>query len=252
MTSKPVVLVHHTPDELAQAVCSRLITTLVDVQSTGRVPQWVLTGGSVADRIHTAVAASPARDAVDWSRVELWWGDERFLPSGASERNETQARQALLGQLPLDPSRVHHMAASDEVDDDPERAADQYAGELKAAARPEDHGDVPTFDVVMLGVGPDGHVASLFPEQPALGDDRAAVAVRDSPKPPPTRITLTLRTLGHAREVWFVVAGDDKAGAVRMALGGSGVVQIPAAGPHGLDRTLWLLDQAAACQLPTA
>jgi 6-phosphogluconolactonase len=210
----------------------------------------VLTGGSIADRIHGAVAASPARDAVDWSRVELWWGDERFLPSGDPDRNETQARKALIDHLRVDDTRIHPMAASDRVDDDPDRAAELYAAELAAAAEPEDHGDVPTFDIVMLGVGPDGHVASLFPERPALYDERAVVAVRHSPKPPPTRITLTMATLARAREVWFVVAGEDKAKAAHLALSGAGVVQVPAAGPRGTKRTLWMLDRDAASQLP--
>jgi 6-phosphogluconolactonase len=250
LTPGPTVLVHRTADELAQAVCARLVTTLVDAQSAGRVPSLVLTGGSIADRIHAAVAGSPARDAVDWSHVELWWGDERFLPSGDPDRNETQARLALLDHVRVDPGRVHAMAASDTVDDDPDRAADLYAEELAAAATPEDHGDLPTFDILMLGVGPDGHVASLFPERPALYDERAAVAVRNSPKPPPTRITLTMRTLARAREVWFVVAGDDKAKAAHLALQGAGVVQVPAAGPRGIQRTLWMLDREAASQLP--
>lgn len=249
--SRPAVLVHHTPDELAQAVCGRLITSLVDVQSTGRVPHWVLTGGTIADKIHAAVAASPARGAVDWSRVELWWGDERFLPDGDPDRNETQARKALLDELPLDPHRVHPMAASDAVDDDPDRAASEYAETLRRAARPEDHAQVPTFDVLMLGVGPDGHIASLFPERPALYEtERTAVAVRNSPKPPPTRVTLTMPVLQRAREVWFVVSGEEKSHAAHLALSGAGQVQIPAAGPKGLQRTLWMLDKAAASQLP--
>ena len=199
-----------------------------------------------------AGAESPARGAVDWARVEAWWGDERFLPAGDPERNETQARAALLDHVPVDPSRVHPMPASDQVDDDPDRAADDYAAELRRAAAPEDHGAVPTFDVLMLGVGPDGHVASLFPEKPALyEEERPVVAVRGSPKPPPTRVTLTMPTLQRAREVWFVVAGDDKAKAARLALSGAGVVQIPAAGPRGIQRTMWFLDRAAASELPT-
>lgn len=249
--SQPSVLVHRSPDELAESVCARLITTLVDIQSSGRVPTWVLTGGTIADRIHAAVAASPARDAVDWARVELWWGDERFLASGHADRNETQARLALLDALPLDPVRVHPMPAADHVDGDAERSAQIYADALQEAAQPEDHAGSPTFDIVMLGVGPDGHVASLFPEQPALyEEERTAVAVRGAPKPPPTRITLTMRTLQRAREVWFVVAGEDKARAVHLALSGAGTVQVPAAGPRGQHRTLWLLDRLAASQLP--
>ncbi len=246
----PTVIVHRSPEELASAVCARLITTLVDVQSAGRVAHWVLTGGTIADKIHAAVAATTARDAVDWSRVEFWWGDERFVAADDDDRNERQARQALLDQLRVDPDRVHPMPSAD-TGLDAEAAAAAYAETLRAATRPEDHGVVPTFDVVMLGVGPDGHVASLFPERPALYDERPVTAVRGSPKPPPTRVTMTMPTLQHGREVWFVASGEEKAKAVHLALSGAGVVQIPAAGPRGRERTLWLLDQAAASELPS-
>ncbi|MGI8889151.1 MAG: 6-phosphogluconolactonase [Nocardioidaceae bacterium] len=244
----PQVLVHSTADDLAEAVCARLLTTFVDIQATGRVPSWVLTGGSIADRIHAAVAASKARDEVDWARVELWWGDERFLPSQDADRNETQARKVLLDRLPLDPPLVHPMAASDEVDGDLDAAAEHYSEALRGAGNHEESG-TPAFDVAMLGVGPDGHVASLFPGRSELHEKRPAVAVRDSPKPPPTRITLTLAALQRARQVWFVVAGDDKADAVQRALTGADVIQVPAAGPRGTERTLWLLDGAAASAL---
>jgi 6-phosphogluconolactonase len=249
--SSPTVLVHRTAEELAEAVAARLITTLVDIQSTGRVPHWVLTGGTIADKIHATIGRSRARDAVDWSRVEVWWGDERFLPSGDPDRNETQARGALLGQVRLDPAKVHAIPAADQADDDPDLAAAAYAETLRHAARPEDHGEVPTFDILMLGVGPDGHVASLFPERPALYETgRSVVAVRNAPKPPPIRVSLTMPVLKRAREVWFVVSGEDKAKAAYLALSGAGEIQIPAAGPRGLQRTLWLLDKPAASQLP--
>ena len=143
------------------------------------------------------------------------------------------------------------MPPSDGPDgDDPEAAAARYAAELAAAARPEDHADAPAFDVCLLGVGPDGHIASLFPGMPALYDDRTVVAVRGAPKPPPTRISLTLPVIQGSREVWAVVAGEDKAAAVTMALSGAGPTQVPAAGAGGRDRTLWLLDRGAAGTLP--
>ncbi len=249
--SSPTVIVHRTSDELAASVCSRLITTLVDVQSAGRVPHWVLTGGSIADQVHRSVADSSARDAVDWSRVEFWWGDERFVPVDDDDRNERQAREALIDVLKVDPSRVHPMPSSDGPHPDADSAAAAYAEVLRRSTQPEDHGVVPTFDVVMLGVGPDGHVASLFPERPALYDERPVTAVRGAPKPPPTRLTMTMPTLQRSREVWFVVSGEEKAKAVHLALSGAGTVQIPAAGPRGLQRTLWLLDQSAASQLPS-
>ena len=243
------VIVHRSAELLAESVCARLVTALVDVQASGRVPSWVLTGGTIADRVHRAVAASPARDAVDWSRVDLWWGDERFLPSGDDERNETQARAALLDQLPVDPARVHAMPAADNGATDPELAAARYADQLAAVAGTDPDDGSAHFDVLMLGVGPDGHVASLFPGLPALHDSRPVVAVTDAPKPPPTRLTLTLRTLGRAREVWFVASGEEKAAAVQRALSGADVADTPAAGPRGVHRTLWLLDDAAASRV---
>jgi 6-phosphogluconolactonase len=111
---------------------------------------------------------------------------------------------------------------------------------------------VPHFDALLLGIGPDGHCASLFPEHPGVyEEDASVIAVRNSPKPPPTRISLTFRALDAANEVWFIASGSSKARAVALALGGAGRVQVPAAGPHGRHRTLWLLDRDAAAQLPT-
>lgn len=251
--SSPSVVVHRNADMLAAAAAARLVTRLVDVQSTGRVASLVLTGGSIANRLYAALAELPAHDAVDWSRVELWWGDERFVAPDSPDRNERQAREALLDRLRLDPARVHPMPADDGAyADDPDRAASDYAESLAAAAQPEDHGPSPAFDILLLGVGPDGHVASLFPERPELYEERPTSAVRHSPKPPPTRVTMTMPTLRRAREVWFVVAGADKAGPVRLALGGAGMMQVPAAGVTGTSRTLWLLDHDAAAEVPAS
>lgn len=240
--SEPSILINRDAEGLAHAVAARFVTKLVDAQSNGGVAQVVLTGGRVAAVVYRAVAESPARTAIDWRRVEFWWGDERFLPPGDPDRNETQAQEALLSRVDVDPARIHPMPA--DTGQGPEAAAEAYAEQLAAAA--EDGNQAPTFDVVMLGVGPDGHVASLFPGYPALAEtELTAVAVHDSPKPPPTRISLTFPVLDQAREVWFVVSGEDKAEAVSQALKGA---DLPAAKPKGLDRTLWLLDEAAASQ----
>jgi 6-phosphogluconolactonase len=249
--STPEVLVHHGSSLLAKAVAARLVTKLVDVQAaTGRA-SLVLTGGGIGTAVLAELAAAPARDAVDWRRLDIWWGDERFLPTGDPERNETGAQQALLRHLDTDPDRVHAMPGPDGPDGpDPEAAAGRYAAALAAAARPEDHGPVPAFDVLMLGIGPEGHVASLFPGMPALYDERQVVAVRGAPKPPPTRLTLTLPAIRSARDVWILAAGDEKAGAVRLALSGVGPMQVPAAGARGRQRTLFLLDRGAASRLP--
>ncbi len=245
----PALLLHRDVEALTHAVAARLVTRLVDAQSNGRVASVALTGGRVAAAVYRTIAGSPARSAVDWSRVDLWWSDERFLPPGDPERNETQAREALLSTVALDPARVHAMPADTGQGAEPAAAA--YAAELARAASVGDRLAVPTFDLVMLGVGPDGHVASLFPEQPALYErERTVVAVHGAPKPPPTRISMTMPVLSNAAEVWFVVSGEDKASAVRLALSGAGEMQVPAAGPKGRSRTLWLLDNAAGADVP--
>jgi 6-phosphogluconolactonase len=135
--------------------------------------------------------------------------------------------------------------------DDPEAAAEAYAALLASVARPEDHGDVPAFDVCMLGVGEEGHVASVFPDSPAVHEkERTVVAVRNCPKPPPTRVSLTLASVRSAQEVWLMTTGEAKAAAVALALDGAGEVRLPAAGATGRRRTLWLLDTAAASAVP--
>jgi 6-phosphogluconolactonase len=239
------VVVHVDQEVLAQAVAARLLVSMVDAQAARGEATVVLTGGGIAAKVYQAMASSPARHAVHWPRVTFWWGDERFLPAGHPERNETQARRAF-GTL-LDQARTHPMPPADGPDgDDPEAAAARYARQLDAAGHPA---RLPHFDVLLLGVGGDGHIASIFPEQPAAYEVRAVCAVRGAPKPPPTRITLTLPTINAAEQIWLMAAGPQKAGAVEMAMSAAGAVQVPAAGVHGVDRTLWLLDRAAAAEV---
>jgi 6-phosphogluconolactonase len=245
------VVVHATADLLAKAAAARLVTRLVDAQAARGIASIVLTGGRVGGAVLRELRDNPARDAVDWSRVEMWWGDERWLPDGDAERNDKQARDDLLASIAVDPARVHPFPAADgRYAGDPEAAAAAYAAELAAATRPEDHGPVPRFDVLMLGVGEEGHVASIFPESPAAYETRPVVAVRGSPKPPPTRLTLTFPAIAAATDVWLMAAGAEKAGAIALALGGAGAIQVPAAGVHGRARTLWLLDRESASKLP--
>jgi 6-phosphogluconolactonase len=250
MTSEPRVVVHPTAEALAAAVAARLVTTLVDAQSEGRVPQVVLTGGTIAREVHRAVRDGAAAAAVDWASVEFWFGDERFVPADDAERNEKQTREDLLDALPVEDSRVHPVAASDGAfGDDLEAAAAAYAEELAAVSPTSTDDSAPLFDVLMLGVGPDGHVASLFPDHPAASQPGTVVAVRQSPKPPPLRVSMTFATLARAREVWFLASGEGKSEAVGSALGVSGPPQLPASRPRGHERTLWLLDADAAAAL---
>jgi 6-phosphogluconolactonase len=252
MGATPELVVAPSATQLADDVAARLVATLVSVQGVRPLAHLVVTAGGILERVIGALGESPARDSIDWSRVAVWWGDERYVPSDSADRNDTALMRADLEALPLDPRNVHRMPASDGAyGADADAAAGAYASEL-AAAVPAGQGDddVPHFDVILLGVGPDGHCASLFPEHPGVYElDASVIAVHNSPKPPPTRVSLTFRSLDAANEVWFIAAGTGKANAVMMALSGAGRVQVPAAGPRGRYRTLWLIDRDAASHL---
>ncbi len=247
----PQVLIHRDAELLAKAVAARLVTRLVDVSAARGHASLVLSGGRIGTQVLAELAAAPARDAVDWRHLDIWWGDERFLPAGDRERNETAARTALLDHVDAAPERVHPMPGPDGPDGpDPEAAAARYASWLLAASQPEDHSQVPSFDVLLLGIGPEAQVASLFPGMPAMYEERTVVAVHGAPEPPATRLTLTLPAITAAREVWIIASGADKAGAIRLALSAAGPVQVPAAGARGRQQTLFLLDRAAAERVP--
>jgi 6-phosphogluconolactonase len=252
--STPEVFIHASGDLLASAAAARAVTAMADAIGGAGHGHLVLTGGGIGTKVMAAIAAAPARDAVDWRRVHFWWGDERFEPTGDPERNETGARAALLDHIGLDPARVHTIAGPDGPDgDDPDAAAARYAAELAAAAAGSTASEgalVPAFDVLMLGIGPEGHVASIFPASPAAYAGGSVVAVRDCPKPPPTRISLTFGAIRSAREVWILASGAEKAEAVAQAVAGTSEDKLPAAGARGIKRTLFLLDEAAAAKLP--
>jgi 6-phosphogluconolactonase len=239
VATRPEILLHAGADEVADAMAARLMARLTEIQRDFRVPQLALTGGRIATRAYQKLATDGPNSAVDWSRIELWWGDERFVPADHADRNAKQALDLLAASLALNPDRIHEMPASD-GSLDLDQAAEAYAREL---------GEV-SFDICLLGMGPDGHVASIFPEHPSSYADGDVIAVRSSPKPPPERISLTLPVINRSQEVWFVVSGADKAAAAKMALLGAGPVQVPAAGVSGVERTLWLLDRDAAAELP--
>jgi 6-phosphogluconolactonase len=239
----PRIEVHVDAADLATSVAGELITRLEDAQARGEEPHIVLTGGSIAEQVHREVGRMGPESEVDWARVVVWWGDERFVAPDSSDRNVRPAHREFLDLLPFDPSKIHEVpstASASSVDE----AAAAYADDLRA------HG-AGDFEVLMLGVGPDGHVASLFPGRPQLDvDDRIAVGVTESPKPPPERVSLTFGALNRSRSVWFLVSGDEKADAVARALAdGTDVHDIPAAGVKGELETIWFLDRASASKL---
>ncbi|BAS08886.1 6-phosphogluconolactonase [Arthrobacter sp. Hiyo4] len=197
MSVEPRVSIHPDSSVLMAAIAARLITKLVDVQDKHGEATVVLTGGTVGIGTLKAVADSPAAPAVDWSKVNFWWGDERFVAADHPDRNTRQAFAALLSSIPVDPARINQPGSSDDFDT-PEEAAEDYARRLREAAqaehaadmsddRPDEPGVLPRLDVVLLGVGPDAHVASLFPEQGGIREkERTVVGVRNSPSRRPS------------------------------------------------------------------
>src|SRR6516162_4296974 len=234
--------------QLVESAGRRLIDTIqTAVAARGRA-LIVLTGGG--NGIALLQYLGTHGQQIDWACVHLFWGDDRYVPEDDDERNYKQARTALLDHIDIPSSNVHAMPASDgEFDTDLAAAALAYEQVLAANAEPGY--PTPNFDVHLLGMGPEGHINSLFPDTPAVRETtRMVVEVEDSPKPPPQRITLTLPAIQRSREVWLMVSGAAKADAAAAAIGGAPPVSIPAAGAVGLETTLWLLDEQAAAKLP--
>ncbi len=242
-----VVEVFPQTQELIEAAVRRLVDSVHNaVRARGRA-LIVLTGGS--NGIGLLRRLGPEAHRIDWPSVHLFWGDERYVPASDAERNDRQAREALLDHIDIPGGNVHAMPASDgEFGADLGAAALAYEQLLAANAEPGQV--VPGFDVHLLGMGPEGHVNSLFPDTAAVRETtRMVVPVDNSPKPPPQRITLTLPAVQHSREVWLIVSGEAKADAVAAAVGGASATSVPAAGAVGRETTLWLLDEAAASKL---
>lgn len=247
MTDSVTVQTYDDSDALTSAAARRLIDVIVDAQSARGSASVVLTGGG--NGIGVLRKLRDDSGAIDWTKVDVFWGDERFVPRGHPDRNEVQAHEALLDHVPVDPARLHPMPYGDGL----------YAGDPDAAAHAYEHllaahaggGPIPAFDVHLLGMGGEGHVNSLFPDTAAVREQsRFVVGVADSPKPPAERVTLTLPAVQRARRVWLLVAGADKAEAVASAVGGADPVDVPAAGARGAEETVWFLDRAAAANLP--
>jgi 6-phosphogluconolactonase len=235
------------PAELAAVVADRFLQRVAAAQGRGEQPQVALTGGTIAHDVHREIAqrAESGGHDVDWSRVGFWWGDERFVAPHSDDRNALDARAVFLD--PLGATSVHEVPSTAEAAD-VEAAATAYGDRLRASGAGE-------FDLVMLGMGPDGHVASLFPGFPQLDADGIAVPVTGSPKPPPERVSLTFPALNRTRAVWFLVTGAAKAEAVVRALADTGDLHAtPARGinpapQRGAGETTWFLDVAAASKL---
>lgn len=226
-------------DALAEGAARRLLEALLELQKDPTyVAQLCLTGGRIANRIYRELGLLVEGSGLDTGRLEMWWGDERFVPTEDPDRNAGPTLALLAGRFPLDPARTHPMPAADGVAD----------GEASAATYAKELGDT-VFDICLLGMGEDGHVASIFPGHPSFSaTTHSVIGVSDAPKAPSERISLTVPTLNRSKRVWFLVAGDDKADAVRRSWAHE--EDVPAGVVRGTEETLWLVDLAAGAQIP--
>ncbi len=242
------VVVSPDAEKLAEGVARRLFQRISRRTASGKTTHILLSGGSASAAVLRAAGASAAREGIDWSLVHFWWGDERFVPAADPERNQAAATEAFLSRIDVPEANIHPIAASD-AGLDHDGAARAYAEELARFA-----GTAyawPVFTVAFLGVGPDGHIASLFPDRSEIADtEHAVLPVRDSPVPPEDRITLTRPVINSSRRVWLVLPGVDKASALGLALAGASYHSVPAAGAKGRKQTVFFVDQAAAEGVP--
>lgn len=258
-TAPRTVVVYPNRSLLHEAVASRLLITLADRLAVADRADIALTGGRDGNAVLAALPANPLNAIVDWSRVHLWWGDERFVAADDPDRNARQAREAWFGAMiasgRIPESHVHEMPAdtrsaaeiADATDADNDavlaRAAADYQAEIE-----RELGADGTFDVAMFGIGPDGHFASLFPDHPEVLADDPAVAVtgvNHSPKLPPLRVSLTVPFIHACHAVWMIASTPGKADAVAGALAGVGNPHVPSSFAAGREQSLWLLDRDA-------
>ena len=231
-------------EALAQKAATRFIALAEQARQEHRPFRVSLAGGNTPVALCKTLSSS-YRTQVVWSNIEFFFGDERAVPPDHPDSNFRLISEALFRPTGIPSRQIHRMRGEME---DLDAAAELYSEELMPLATD----DLPRFDLVLLGMGPDGHTASLFPNNAVLEErTRWVVPVFDSPKPPPRRLTLTLPVLNAARQVIFLVAGTDKAPAVREVLQGKAPAeQYPAKLVRpGPDRLLWLLNQEAASQL---
>jgi len=234
-------IVHRFADlnSVAENTAAKLLSELTTLLEAKDSVHLVLTGGTVGIATLAAMSNHPNRDQIDFKRVNLWWGDERFVDAESLERNAFQAKNALLRHLNLDESKVHEFPAANSGLN-LEEAATAFAGHVAKTA--------PLFDIVLLGMGPDGHIASLFPGKPQPASGSWIIAEHDSPKPPPQRLSFTFEALNSADQVWFVVAGADKQDAVAVAMGDH-PEELPVGRVKGKVSTQWFIDSTAGTKV---
>lgn len=203
-----------------------------------------LSGGTTPKKLYGLLATEPYRSQIDWAKVEIFWSDERCVPPDDAESNYHMAHEVMLSKLPLSASQIHRMPA-DEADRD--AAAEKYTQEMQRVFGET----LPHFDLLQLGMGPEGHTASLFPHQPSLHEQQRLVMSVTVPKPPPPRLTFTPPLLNAARHILFLVTGGEKADAIQAVLEGN---RQPDEYPAQIvqptqGEVTWMLDNSTAAKL---
>jgi 6-phosphogluconolactonase len=241
------IVIHLTLEELSGAAASHVVRLAAQAMSERGRFCVALSGGSVMKIICPQLVAEPLRTNVDWSGWHVFWADERCVPPISTESNYGVANRLLLRHVNIPRGQIY---ALDDTRGAPE-AAEAYESILTRVFQPGAD-RLPRFDLILLGIGEDGHTASLFPDHPLLSEtDRWVAPVSDAPKLPPERVTLTLPVINNARHVVFVAAGAEKRSILCEVLGpGSHRQRLPAALVNPSDGDLqWFVDAAAAKNL---
>jgi 6-phosphogluconolactonase len=236
-----------TAEELAFGIADQLAHTIVGALAARGVAHVVLTGGRIGTACLGALREHPLTADIPWDGVEFWWSDERFLAAGDPDRNDTGAFDVLLRHLPVPLENIHSMP-SPQIGGELEDAAASYLADVMMA-----FDDEVAFDVCLLGVGEDAHVASLFPHLSAVQIQTVdVIAVRDSPKPPPLRLSFSRPLIQRARQVWLLASGSEKAEAVHAIMTTSNEDLAPASNVRGQLRTVLFADQDACTSIVDA
>ncbi|MFP1676781.1 MULTISPECIES: 6-phosphogluconolactonase [Gardnerella] len=263
MTDNEVTFAHNAsvygynnPDVLSAVAAQRLAILLMEsqanVQNLDKPFHLLITGGTDSIRMFQMLASNPLLTVIDWDLVHIWWADERFVAYDSEDRNARKTREALLDlltshkalaeshihEMPADERSAEEIAAASDAENDAilDAAARDYEEEITGLLGPE-----PVFDLAILGMGPDAHMASLFPGLPQVNNrERIVVGVNHSPKLPPMRLSLTVPVLAHSRRTWFLTAGAEKGAALMNSLSGANNPEYPASFANGTEEISWL------------
>ena len=235
--NRPIVNRFSDAQAVAIAAADAFVNKAIELLAVKSEIHISITGGTVGILTLKMIGEHDQVEQIDWDRVNIWWGDERFVDSDSPDRNVNQAADALLERV--DATRLHEFPAADEglsLDD----AAQEFADHVELIK--------PHFDLTFLGMGPDGHICSLFPGKPLPAPGVAIIAEHDSPKPPPQRLSFTYEAVNASDEIWFLVAGADKADAVEVAFS-ENPKALPVGHIKAAKRTVWFVDSSAGAKV---